>query len=208
MNQHLKPTSVNTAPTRPAMLALAALAAMFLVAASAQAGTWKSEKAHSRTELTYSAEASLLGKEVPFTIAFGGDPTSEKDVEGTLGFDLKIKDTDRLAGFPFADFEGPDAVAGAIVKATLTRSGAAPLEISSQSSGSFYDENIFSFSASEVSKKKNSGLRKLLEALGQPGAESLRLVISDPRSGGKSLEFVIPVAGREEDFQKVIDGLR
>jgi hypothetical protein len=112
-----------------------------------------------------------------------------------------------LAGFPFADFEGPDAVAGATAKATLTRSGAAPLEISSQSSGSFYDENIFSFSASEVSKKKNSGLRKLLEALARPAAESLRLVVSDPRAGGKSLELVVPAAGREEGFQELLEGL-
>jgi len=208
MNQPPMNTALEPVPRRAAWLALAAASAILLNSSPVQAGSWEDEKSDNNSILTYSDEASVLGQEVPFSVRFVCNTTSEKGMEGALGFDIDIKDATRVTDFPFADFEGPDAVEGARVKATLTRSGAAPLTITQVSNGSFSDSNIFTFNVSELSKKKKSGLRTMLEALAKPDAESLQLVVSDPRRSGRSFALNIPVAGREDDFQELLEGLK
>jgi hypothetical protein len=208
MNQHPMPTALQPTPRRAAWLALAAASVILLNSSPVQAGSWEDEKNDNNSILTYSDEASVLGQEVPFSVRFVCNTTSEKDMEGTLGFDIDIKDATSVTDFPFADFEGPDAVEGATVKATLTRSEGAPLTITQVSNGSFSDSNIFTFNVSELSKKKKSSLRTMLEALAKPDAESLQLVVSDPRRSGRSFALNIPVAGREDDFQELLEGLK
>lgn len=179
---------------------LIAAAAALVSASFSHAGSWQEAKAHDRSTLTYSDDVC--------TVTFSCDPTSEKDMEGTLGFDLGVKGAGESARFPFSEFEGPDAAASPVVTVTITRQAGAPLEFTAEASGSFSDESTFTFGVAEVSKKAKSVPRSILEALAEPGADSLRLVVADPRPSGKSLQFTIPVAGRGEEFQKLIACLK
>lgn len=187
--------------------ALAALASVLSCVTPARADSWEDGKSYNRSVLTYSGRASLLGRMTEVVVTFNCDTTAEKDIRGTLGLDIGIKGTDFLAEFPFSDFEGPDAEFSPLVQAVITRTGEAPFEVSTQASGWFSDESTFTFGFSEVSKKAKSPPRGLLEALAATGAETLRLVISDPRPSGKSLTLDISVAGREEAFRKLLEGL-
>lgn len=187
--------------------ALVALASVLSCVTPARADSWEDGKSYNRSVLTYSGKATLLGKMTEVVVTFNCDTTAEKDMQGTLGLDIGIKGTDLLAEFPFGDFEGPDAEFAPLVQAVITRTGAVPFEVSTQAGGWFSDESTFTFGVSEVSKKAKSPPRALLEALAAPGVESLRLVISDPRPSGKSLTLDISVAGREEAFRKLLEGL-
>jgi hypothetical protein len=191
----------------PKLSALAALALVLSCVTLSRADSWQDAKSYNRSILTYSGKASLLGQVTEVVVTFNCDTTAEKDMQGTLGLDIGIKGTDLLAEFPFGDFEGPDAESSPMVAAVITRTGAAPFEVSTIASGWFSDASTFTFGVSEVSKKAKSPPRALLEALAAPGVESLRLVISDPRPSGKSLTLDIPVAGREEAFRKLLEGL-
>lgn len=187
---------------------LIAAVAFTLSAPFSHAGSWEAEKSDNRRTLAYSTKAPLAGQETGYVVTFNCDTTSEPEVHGTLGFDIGIEGVAKVAGFPFTDFEGPDAVDSPAVEATITRSGKEPLKFSADASGSFSDEDTFTFGVSELSKKSKSAPREVLEALAKPDAEMLRLVVSDPRPAGKSLEFLIPVTGRHEEFQELIEDLK
>jgi len=194
-------------PLRPTLTMLTALAAVFCFAHLSRAGSWEDGKEHNRSVLTYSGKASLLGRAADVEVTFNCDTTAEKDVHGTLGVNISVEGTDQLGEFPFSDFEGPDAECSPLVQAVITRTGEPPIEFTEQASGGFTEITTFTFGISELSEKAESPPRALLEALATPGAESLRIVISDPRPSGKSLTLEIPVAGRAKAFRKLLEGL-
>jgi len=187
---------------------LAVLAAGSLALNAGEAGIWKPASSDSRRTLTYSSTQTLLGAPTPVAVEFQCDPKSGNQVFGTLGFDLTIGKTSVLKAFPFDDFEGPDAKASASVHAVLTRAGKPALTLKSQASGSVPDENAFCFSVAELSKQKKSVPKSLLQALAEPGAESLLITVSDPRDPKLALQVTVPVAGRQAEFQALISGLK
>lgn len=177
-------------------------------APAAPAGQWKSSVKHTRQTLTYTASASLLGQATPVTIVFGCDPTSDKEGSGTLGFDIEIKNASKLKAFPFGDFEGPDAVAAAEVRVTLTRKDKPVLTFKTTASGWHSEENTFCFGVSEVSKKSKSVPRSILQALAENDAEGLKITIADPRKTAPELVFTVPVDGKQAEFRTLLTGLK
>ncbi|MFZ4681252.1 MAG: hypothetical protein ACOYMS_02020 [Terrimicrobiaceae bacterium] len=187
------------------------LAAALFVPSTLHAGSaekWTPSSQNSRQSLTYSASADLLGKSTPIIVVFGCDPTWDKTSAGTLGFDLTVKNASKLKAFPFADFEGPDAVAAPAVRLTLTRKGKPPLILKTVASGSYSEIDAFTFNVSEVSKKAKSVPRSLLQALAEDGADRLEISISDPRNPALALTLTLAVAGRQAEFKNLLTGLK
>lgn len=172
------------------------------------AGTWENANRNGQRRLTYASTATLLGQETPFTVLFQCDPLSTKDVHGTLGFDITLRDVSKLKTFPFADFEGPDATAAPIVEATVTGKGKSSRTFRTQAGGWYSDASSYCFGVSELSETSRSVPKSILQALGEDGAESLRLTVSDPRNAKLRLEIVIPVASKQKDFRALLAGLK
>ena len=172
------------------------------------AGTWESVNRNGQRRLTYSSSATLLGQATPFTVLFQCDPLSTKDVHGTLGFDITLRNVSKLKSFPFADFEGPDATVAPAVEAAVTGKGKSIRTFRTQAGGWYSDESSYCFGVSELSETSRSIPKSILQALGEGGAESLRLTISDPRNAKLKLEILIPVAGKQKDFKALLAGLK
>ena len=84
------------------------------VSAQPHDATWTAEVQEGGNRyLSWSATVPLLGKPTKINLAFQCNPKSEKDVHGTLGFDLYLHGIAALKPFSFDDFDGPDAKAGA-----------------------------------------------------------------------------------------------
>lgn len=192
---------------KPTLL-LATLSLLLSITVSAETHEkWTGSTKHTRHSLTYSTKAPLLGHTTAIDLAFVCDPTSDKNSSGTLGFDLSIKNPAELKPFPFADFEGPDAVATADLRLTITRPGKAPLSFKTPASGYYSDADVFVFSVAEVSKKAKSTPRSILKTLASEPADSITLTITDPRNPKHSLELSVPVTNKQADFQTIITGL-
>lgn len=190
-------------------LLLAALALLLPTTLLADTpGKWTNSTKHTRHSLTYSTKATLLGQTTPIDLVFGCDPTSDKQSSGTLGFDLSIKNPAQLKPFPFADFEGPDAVAAPEVRLTINRPGKPPLAFKTPASGFYSEADVFVFSVAEVSKKAKSTARSILKSLASEPADSITLTITDPRDPKHALELSIPVTNKQADFQTVLTGLK
>lgn len=169
---------------------------------------WETSSQADRHSLTYSSTAGLSGISTPFSVEFQCDPKSTREIHGTLGFDLTIRNTSKLTVFPFDDFEGPDAAAAPVVKATVARSGKAPLTFVTTASGSIPSNNQFCFGVSEPSRKSRSTPKSILQALAAADTESVQITVADPRNPALKLEVQIPVAGRQADFQRLLSGLK
>lgn len=190
-------------------LLLAALALLLPATLLADTpGKWTSSTKHTRHSLTYSTKATLLGQSTPIDLVFGCDPTSDKQSSGTLGFDLSIKNPAQLKPFPFADFEGPDAVAAPEVRLTINRPGKPPLSFKTPASGFYSEADVFVFSVAEVSKKAKSTPRSILKSLASEPADSITLTITDPRDPKHALELSIPVTNKQADFETILTGLK
>jgi len=83
---------------------LAALLALCCCVPLSSADTWEDGNAHNRSVLTYSGQATILGRMTEFVVTFHCDTTAEKDMQGALGVDIGIKRASHLAEFPFGDF--------------------------------------------------------------------------------------------------------
>lgn len=185
-------------------LASVLLAAFTFALHAEDPGKWTSASQDTRHTLTYSGSAQLLGKSTPVSVEFQCDPKSGNQVFGTVGFDLTIRNATALKGFPFGDFEGPDAKVAALVLDTISRTGKPELSFKTQASGSFSSESAFCFSVAELSKKKTSVPKSILQALAEPGAERLLITVADPRNAKLRLEISVPVAGRQAEFQALL----
>lgn len=191
------------------LLLTAVLVAGPVFPAQAEApGTWKSSTRLSQNLLVYAATPTLLGIPTPVSVEFRCDPTWDKNSAGTLGFDISLKNPARLKGFPFNDFEGPDAQASAVVQAVVTRKAKPPLTLKMNGGGWYSEEKTFVFGVSEVSKKSQSTPKTLLRALADEGAESLLITISDPRNPKLRFEFSLPVADQQAAFANLLTGLK
>lgn len=189
------------------------LTASLLVPASRSAGTetagtWESANRNGQRRLTHAATATLLGQATPFTVLFQCDPLSSKDVHGTLGFDLTLRNVSKLKAFPFADFEGPDATATPVVEATVTGKGKSSRTFRTHAAGWYSDASSYCFGVSELSETPRSVPKSILQALGEDGTENLRLTVSDPRNAKLRLEILIPVAGKQKDFRALLAGVK
>jgi hypothetical protein len=171
-------------------------------------GVWSSSAKNTRQTLSHSSQPVLLGLTTPVVVVFACDPTWDKESSGTLGFDVSIKNPSKITSFPFADFEGPDAVAAPDVRVTLIRKGQPPLSFKALASGGFSEVDTFTFYISEVSKLTKSVPRSILQALAENEAESLKITLSDPRNAKLALELVIPVAGQQAKFKTLLAGLK
>lgn len=171
-------------------------------------GKWTDSLEGSRRSLSNSFSATLLGQTTPVTVTFGCDPTWDKQSSGTLGFLVAVKNTDKITSFPFVDFEGPDAVAAPEVRLTLTGKNLPPRTFKTTASGSFYDEHIFHFDSSEVSKKSKSIQRSLLEALASGDFETLKISIFPPGKPELALDLTLSVTGKQSVFQSLLTGLK
>ena len=171
-------------------------------------GIWTNSVKNTRQSLTYSTTVPLLGQPTPITVVFGCDPTWDKESTGTLGFDVSVKNPSKIKAFAFHDFEGPDAVAAAEVRVTLTRKDKSLLSFKTSASGGFSELDVFTFYISEVSKITQSVPRSVLQALAENEAESLKITISDPRKPKLVMELVIPVAGQQAKFKTLLTGLK
>ena len=189
------------------MLTCASLAAP----AQTTPGSWKVTPAINGRSLTWSSTVPLLGKPTKVSLEFTCDPKSVKDVYGTLGLELAISNAAALKPFSFDDFDGPDATAGADgrkhLELTVTRKGKPPLVIKSTPNGGSHDPN-FNFSFQAMSKLPKSEPRTILTALASDDAETLKIVITDPRNAKLKLEVTVPVAGKQADFRTLMTGLK
>ena len=127
---------------------------------------------------------------------------------GVLGFEVYLSDVAGLSRFHFDDFEGPDAPAlkKTPVRATVTPAAGRPVPFTLTASGWYPREGSFAFGVTAASRLAASPQRRLLSALA--GASALRVVITDIRDPGQSLDFVVPVAGRQADFTALLAGLK
>ena len=50
--------------------------------------------------------------------------------------------------------------------------------------------------------------KTILQALGTAGAESIRIVITDPRDAKLTLDITVPVAGKQAEFQALLKGVK
>ena len=149
----------------------------------------------------------LLGKPTAVTVAFFCNPKRSANDNGTLGFDLYLMKVAALAPFHFADFDGPDAtVTGTLLSVTVTRAGAAPLAISLTPNGWTPHESNFAFGVADVSHVASEE-KTILQALAA-GADSFRIVITDPRDAKLKLDLTVPVAGKQAEFQALLKGVK
>jgi len=191
------------------VLACVGLSAM----AKPAAPEWKAElQDHGNRYLTWSATVPLMGKPTKINLAFQCNPKSEKDVHGTLGFDLYIHGIAALKPFAFDDFDGPDAKAGAdgrkLMAVTVTRKDKPPIKFHFAPNGFTPHITNFGFGVADLSKLAKSESRSLLQALAGNDAETLMISITDPRNAKLSLQFTVPVAGRQAEFRTLMTGLK
>lgn len=198
-----------------ALGALLLMLACVGLSASAQTGSsdWKVELAENGNRyLTWSATVPLLGKPTEINLAFQCNPESDKDVHGTLGFDLYIHGVAALKPFSFEDFDGPDATAGAdgrrLMALTVARNGKPPFVLQVAPNGFTPHMSNFAFGMADLSTLPKSDSRTLLKALASDDAESLTVSITDPRNAKLKLEFTVPVAGKQADFRSLMTGLK
>ncbi len=196
---------------------MSSLPALFLFVASVlpagmlhadSPGKWKDSVEGSRRSLSNSFMATLLGHTVPVTVTFRCDPTWDMESSGTLGFKVAIKNPAKISGFPFNDFEGPDAVAAPEVRMTLISKDLPPRTFKASASGSYSEIDVFSFDVSEVSKKPKSVQRSLLQALAGSDSETLKISIAPPGKPDLALDLTLSVSGKQTEFQSLLTGLK
>lgn len=193
---------------KPKLRILPFVAMLFACVTIACAGEWTAGKTETRRTLTYTGTSLLMGKKVPVSVTFGCDPVHGSNVFGTLGVDIAISRAKSLSGFPFTEFEGPDATAVATVTATVKRESGDKLAMKSLASGSFSEADTFTFGVAEVSSQRKSPARLLLQNLAGAPAESVVLSVADAKLPGNTLTIIVPVEGKLADFQKLISGLK
>ena len=177
-------------------------------AQSPGAGPGKVVSANGAQSLEYATTVTFKGKATPDAVKFYCSPKSDKTSRGALGLDISVTSAKTLAPFNFDDFEGPDAAANGkkLVKATIVRAGKPQVFTFSQS-GSYATAETFAFGVANDSRLARSPARSLLEALGEP-ADSLHIVITNPRKAKQQLELSVPLSGRQAQFKALLVGLR
>ena len=170
---------------------------------------WESTRSDNGTRyLTYTASATLLGKLTPFSVSFFCDPApSKNDIHGALGFDLQIRGVDRLKPFNFNDFEGPDARTGRLMRVTVNRKGRPILALKLAPNGATPQEGDFAFGIADESRVVRSDSKSILRAIADNG-ESMQVTITDSRNPKLKLEFDIPVADKQAEFNALLLGLK
>ena len=168
-------------------------------------GKWTSgHNGHGLKTLEFTGAATLLGNPSSFTVTFHCDRTETKTEHGTLGFTLTVHDVTPLKDFHFDDFDGPDAVAQAkkLVRVEVSGSGASPVTFDLQASGSYTDENAFSFGVSALSSER-SEVKTLLESLGK-GTDLVVITVTDFQNAGIKLMVPLSVRENQTDFEKLL----
>lgn len=192
----------------PLALASTALAAGSVAQAPSLSPQWQSSVEPGGTRyLTYSAPVTLLGKPSAVKVIFYCNPLRSKNENGALGVDIQIAKVASLASFSFDDFEGPDAaVPGQAMKVTITRAGQPEMAFRIAPNGSRPNEDDFTFGFAEMSHVPVSEPKTILKALGA-GAETFRVVITDPRKPTLKLDVTVPVLGKQAAFQALLVGV-
>lgn len=181
--------------------------------ASAQGVTdtlWRVSKAENGTRyLTYSTQATVLGKQVPQTVTFFCNPVHTRTEKGALGIEVQFNQVATLKSFPFDAFEGPDALAHGkkLLRLTLTRPDKPNTRVNMDVNGWTPGDNQFSFGIAAQSQAPNSTERAVLQALATD-AETLQVTISHPRNPTIKLEIQVPVAAQRGEFKALLAGLK
>jgi hypothetical protein len=166
---------------------------------------WDSTTQSSMRYLTLNAMMPLLGKDIPFSLSFHADAMDSKDVHGTIGFDLYVDKIATLKAFHFADFEGPDAPAGAkaLMQITLASKGKPAKVFKVAVSGSYPSDNNFVFGLAELSNVAKSDVKTILRALAQD-VDTMQIIVTDYRDAKTKLVFNIPVTTQRAEFKTLL----
>ena len=171
--------------------------------------TWRAHTTDTGTRyLDYVATVPILGHQIPIGLSFRCDLTETKDIHGTVGFDLYIRNTKPLKAFHFEDFEGPDAVTfdRKLMKVTVLRTQKPSVDFEFSPSGGVPSDGYFFFGISDVSTAKSKE-KELLKNLAS-GADKARITITDSRDSAVKIELEVPLSGRESDFKALLKGLK
>lgn len=173
-------------------------------------GTWAAASVNEGHTLTYSTRVNLLGIVTPVSVLFYASPTVKKDIHGTLGWDVTVRGTDKLKGFDFSAFEGPDAASGIrkLMTIGITAAGKATVNTAFAVSGSFTDANDFTLGVMALSRLKTSPERRVLESLADDTTQSMTISIQDARHAKTKLEMTVPVAGQQAAMRKLLSVLK
>ena len=191
-------------------LTLGALVLVPIPSAQAQpkAPGWESSVENGTRYLRYAAAVTLLGKPAEIKAIFYCNPTRGKNENGALGVDLQIAKVSALTPFSFQDFEGPDAaVPGKPMRVTIARAGQPDLVFDIAPNGSSPEGDDFMFGFAEVSHLAVSEPKAILKALAA-GAETFRVVITDPRKPQLKLDITVPVTGKAAAFASLLAGVK
>lgn len=155
-------------------------------------------------EVTAIMKTQLLGGETQLQIRFfASGPDRTPDEHGTIGIELGLSGPDRLSGFHFDEFEGPDA-AGGRLEATVKGPFDAVSEVFRPSG--FYLDNSFVFSIS-TTERKYSTVKRVLQAI-VDGGNILDVKIPDPKDPSKELHMEIPTSGCQKDVAALLNLFR
>ena len=190
---------------RRSLLLLASLA---LLAGAVQAqntgGKWTQPvTGETVRNLSYSATATVLGKPAKFEVNFFCDPSNHKESAGALGVEVSFAGSDKLSGFTFAAFDGPDAPAQAKKLMQLSVDGKPGFQANEQASVSYSDGKTFTFIVSELTRRAKSPAKSFLQTIAAAG-DNVTIVITDFKNPKLTLQITVPVADQRSAFKKLL----
>ena len=203
-----------TSPTKKLATTLLLCACLAVPAAMAQpaaspvvVGTWSTvQNDHGARTLSFKGTANLMGKPVPVELQFFCSYENTKMLHGAIGFDMRVNGVEKLAPFSFDDFEGPDAptIGKSLMQIAINRTGQTALTYQASPSGSYVENGVFMFEVSEMTQKPSSIAKSVVKALADDKAESLHIVITDPKDAKRTLDLTISMADKRGDFKALL----
>lgn len=147
-----------------------------------------------------------MGKSVPVELQFFCSFENTKMLHGAIGFDMRVSGVATLAPFSFDDFEGPDAptTEKSLMRVSVNRTGQPALAYQASPSGSYVADGVFVFEVSEMTQKPSSIAKSVVKALADDKAESLNIVITDPKDAKRSIDLTVAVADKRGDFKALM----
>jgi hypothetical protein len=159
-------------------------------------------------KIVLDSKATLLGKTVPVRMEFTGSRDQpSRQSWGAIGFALTVAEVDKLNGFHFTEFEGPDAPGGEF-KVLVKKKNGTEETFRFNPSGSFVDVNANSFAFglySSTQDKKSIG-RQIFQSI-LKDSSSLELIITDPKDTSKKLRVEYQTADLKKPLQELLNSL-
>lgn len=176
-------------------------------AEQAQETTWLAAiEPRSGGSVSLTTQATLFGMPTPVKVQFQGSRDCPPHAKGAIGFVFTVAHADKLGGFHFGEFEGPDAPGGDMEIVVKSRNATTTFHIRPQ--GSYVDilPGGFSFDFSDLTAKKDGDARKIIQSLVH-GADSFELIVTDPKETSKKLRAEFPTTGLQDGLNALLQAL-